>query len=87
MTFYLQLKDTIKDIPDQLDIHITDKSNSDGIIQTAWLEGQEMFVESHFGKNYQTVIDLKFKKVRFLQETSNCSKSHSAYGLFSLIFE
>ena len=80
LTFYLQLKDTLKDVPDQLDIHITDKSNSDGIIQTAWLEGQEMFVETHFGKNYQTVIDLKFKKVRFLQETSNCSKIQSAYG-------
>ena len=80
LTFYLQLKGMVIDIPDQLNIHITDESNSDGIIQTAWLEGQEMFIETHFGKNYQTVIDLKFKKVKFLKKTSNCSKNQSAYG-------
>ena len=62
---------------------ITSENNSYGILESTWLEGQPMIVESNFvkEKNYLPMVNLKMKKIVRLSMTSksNCTDSETFY--------
>ena len=62
---------------------ITSENNSYGILESTWLEGQPMIIESNFAKekNYLPMVNLKMKKVVRLSKTSksNCTVFETFY--------